>query len=89
MPSVKAARAIAESLFRLYGPEVEVRYFDLGDPAVKLEQAGSLEEIAAARLPLPVLMLDEELLFAGTIVPLRVVATVAAEMRARRKSVVE
>ncbi len=89
MPSAKAARAIAESLFRLYGPEVEVRYFDVGDPAVKLEQAGRLEEIAAERLPLPVLMLDEELLFAGTIVPLRVVAAVAAEMRAHLNAVVE
>ncbi len=89
MPSAKAARAIAESLFRLYGPEVEVRYFDVGDPVVKLEQAGRLAEIAAERLPLPVLMFDDEILFAGTIVPLRVVATVAAEMRARSKPVIE
>jgi len=89
LPSAKAARAIAESLFRLYGPEVAVRYFDVGDPVVKLEQVGRLAEIAAERLPLPVLMLDDEILFAGTIVPLRVVATVAAEMRARSKPVIE
>jgi len=89
LPSAKAARAIAESLFRLYGPEVEVRYFDVADPVVRLEQAGTLEEIVADGLPLPVLMLDGEIWFAGTIVPLRVVATVAAQLRDRNQRVVE
>jgi disulfide oxidoreductase YuzD len=85
VPSAKAAVAIAESLFRLYGPEVVVRYHDVGDPIVACEHAATLLEFAQDRLPLPVVTLDDDVIFAGTINPLRVVEAVAMELH-RSKS---
>lgn len=77
MPSAKAAAAIKASLGRLYGPEVEVRYYNVGDPEVARAHAKLLAELELERTPLPAIFLDDELLFAGAINPLRVVGAVA------------
>lgn len=84
MPSAKAAEAIAQSLWRIYGPEIEVRFRDAGDPDIEVERLDRLADIDAEDAPLPTLLLDGELLFAGTINPLRVVAAVAERMLGRR-----
>ena len=83
MPSAKAAEAIRASLGRLYGAEVVVHYYDVGDPVVAREHADLLSELALERVPLPAILLDGVLISAGTIDPLRVVATVA-EVRQRQ-----
>ncbi len=83
MPSAKAAAAIKASLGRLYGAEVEVSFFDAGDPRVAAEHATLLEELWIEGLPLPVVLLDGVVVFAGAINPLLVVAAVA-EARQRR-----
>jgi disulfide oxidoreductase YuzD len=83
VPSAKAAEAIRASLGRLYGAEVEVHYYDVGDPVVAGEHANLLSELALERVPLPALLLDGVLISDGTIDPLRVVATVA-EVRQRQ-----
>ena len=80
MPSAKAAEAIAASLWRMYGAEVEVRFRDAGNPQVEAERIDLLETLGAVGAPLPTIVLDGELLFAGAINPLRVVAAVAARM---------
>ena len=77
MPSVKAAAAIAASLRRLYVGEVEVNYYDVSDPEVAEAHAEVLAMLAADRAPLPVVLLDGTILFAGAVNPLRVVAAVA------------
>jgi hypothetical protein len=84
VPSAKAAAAIAESLFRLYGPVVAVHYHDLGDPLVARDHAATLDEFARDGLPLPIVTLDDDLLFAGSINPLRVVEAVATELHRRK-----
>ena len=81
MPSAKAAEAIRASLGRLYGAEVEVHYYDVGDPIVAGEHADLLGELALECAPLPAILLDGILIATGTIDPLRVVATVAAARR--------
>ncbi len=83
MPSAKAAAAIRASLGRLFGSEVGVYYYDAADPAVVTTHAGLFADLAAERLPLPVVLLDGDVIFSGTIEPLRVVAAVA-EARQRR-----
>lgn len=80
MPSSKAAEAIAQSLWRIYGPAVEVRFRDAGEPDIEAERLERLADIGAEDAPLPTLLLDGELLFAGVINPLRVVAAVAERM---------
>jgi hypothetical protein len=77
VPSAKAADAIQASLRRLYGAEVEVHYYDVGDPVVAREQADRLDELSLERAPLPAILLDGILIYAGTIDPLRIVAAVA------------
>ena len=57
---------------------MEVRYYDVANPEVAVEHALLLEELATERIPLPAILLDGDLLFAGTINPLQVVAAVAA-----------
>ena len=84
MPSAKAAGAIRASLGRLYGTEVEVHYYDVGDPVVAGEHADLLGELALERAPLPAILLDGILIYSGTIDPLRVVAAVAAARRRKR-----
>ena len=81
MPSAKAAEAIRASLGRLYGAEVEVHYYDVGDPIVAGEHADLLSELALERASLPAILLDGILIATGTIDPLGVVATVAAARR--------
>lgn len=80
MPSVKAAEAIAASLWRMYGAEVEVHFRDTSDPGVEAERAALLDMLGANGAPVPTIFLDGDLLFAGAINPLRVVAAVAARM---------
>ena len=80
MPSAKAAEAIAQSLWRIYGPEVEVRFRDASDPQVEAERLEQLADLDADRAPLPTVLLDGEVLYAGAINPLRVVAAVAERM---------
>src|SRR3712207_7663635 len=53
---------VRASLGRLYGTEVEVRYLDVSDPAVASLQADLLAELDAERLPLPVVLLDGDIL---------------------------
>jgi hypothetical protein len=77
MPSSKAAEVIAASLHRLFGAEVETRYFDVSDPAIAAAHADLLDQLAIERIPLPAVLLDGELLFSGAIEPLWVVAAVA------------
>ncbi len=83
MPSAKTAEAIRASLGRLYGPEVEVHYYDVANPAIAHQHANLLDEWLLERIPFPVVMLDGAIVYAGTINPLRVVATVAAARRRR------
>ena len=80
MPSAKAAEAIAASLWRMYGAEVEVRFRDAGDPGVEAERAEQLSTLGFEGAPLPTILINGELLFAGAINPLRVVAAVAERM---------
>jgi len=84
LPSAKAATAIKASLHRLYGSEVEVQYYDVSDPEVAEAHAALLEELATERVPLPAILLDGDLLYAGSINPLRVVAAVAAVYQTSR-----
>jgi hypothetical protein len=81
LPSVKAAEAIAQSLWRIYGPKVEVRFRDAGYAEIEAERRDRLTELGAEGVPLPTLFLDGELLYAGAINPLRVVAAVAEHMQ--------
>ena len=81
MPSAKAAAAIKASLGRLYGSEVEVRYYNVGDPEVARTHADLLADLDLERTPLPAVFLDGALLFAGAINPLRVVGAVADARR--------
>jgi hypothetical protein len=81
MPSVRATAAAAESLQRLYGARVAVRYHDLADRAVQERHADLLEHLRAEGYPLPVTFLDGEILFAGGLQPLKLVAAVAARLQ--------
>ena len=56
---------------------MEVRYYNVGDPAVAEAHAALLEELSTERIPLPAIFLDNDLLYAGSINPLRVVTAVA------------
>lgn len=85
MPSSKAANAIAASLGRLYGAAVDVRYYDLSDPAVRAAHDEQLAELREQQLPFPVVLLDNNLLYAGAINPLRVVAAVAQAIARRNE----
>ncbi len=83
MPSAKAAEAIAASVERMFGAEIEVRYHDAGDPDVIDAHGSLLEELAGEGIPLPATFLDGELIYAGAINPLRVVVE-GASARQRR-----
>jgi disulfide oxidoreductase YuzD len=77
LPSSKAVTIIRESLGRLFGSQVDVQYYDVGDPNVAAQHAALLSELADERLPLPLVLLNGTVIAAGSIDPLRVVATVA------------
>jgi hypothetical protein len=85
LPSAKAAEAIAASLWRIYGPEVEVRFRDAAEPEIEAERVELLSEVGSEGAPLPTIFLDGELLFTGVINPLRVVAAVAERMLEHRQ----
>ncbi len=80
MPSVRAAEAAAASLARLYGPRVELRYHNVDDLSVQQQQQATLDYFAAEEWPLPVTLLNGELLFVGGLQPLKLVAAVARAM---------
>lgn len=79
MPSGKAAEATAHSLGRLYGDQVAVDYYTAADPAVQELMAAADE----AGWPLPLALLNEEILFAGGVQPLKLVAAVARYLEQR------
>jgi hypothetical protein len=64
----------------MYGAEVEVRFRDAGDPGIEVERAELLSTLGFECAPLPTILINGELLFAGAINPLRVVAAVAERM---------
>ncbi len=51
LPSVKATAALQQSLGRMYGDAVAVRYHDVDDPT--LAQDELLQYVREERLPLP------------------------------------
>lgn len=85
MPSSEAASAIAASLGRIYGSAVQVRYYDLRDAEVRAAHSEIIADLHEQRLPLPAVFLDHQLLYTGTINPLRVVAAVAEAVERRAK----
>jgi disulfide oxidoreductase YuzD len=84
LPSVKAAAAIKASLGRMYGAAVRVCYYDTSQPDVQAEHHELLAALREDRLPLPAVVLDGQILYAGTVNPLRVVAAVAQEWQRRQ-----
>lgn len=77
MPSLEAAAAIRAALNRMYGQRIQVRYYDVAQPEVRAAHADVLNVLHDDHVPLPAILLDNRLLFAGTINPLRVVGAVA------------
>ena len=77
MPSSEAAAALRESLSRIYGPAIELRYYNLNDPEITADHAETIAELREHGLPFPAIFLDGELLSAGSINLLRVLAAVA------------
>lgn len=78
MPSVKATMFSTQSLERLYGSRVVVQYHDVDDPAVRAEHSAWLDYFNQEDWPLPVTLLDGEVLFVGGLQPLKLVAAVAS-----------
>jgi len=76
VPSSEAAAALGQSLSRIYGPEIALRYYDLNDPEVQTAHAETIAELRQDRLPFPAIFLDGELIYAGAINLLRVLAAV-------------
>ena len=76
MPSSEAAAALEQSLSRMYGPAIALRYYDLNDPEVQTAHAETIAELREDRLPFPAIFLDGELIYAGAINLLRVLAAV-------------
>ncbi|HEY0735872.1 MAG TPA: DUF1462 family protein [Herpetosiphonaceae bacterium] len=76
MPSSEAAAALRQSLSRIYGPAIALRYYDLDDPQMQAAHAETLADLRDNRLPLPAIFLDGELIYAGAINLLRVVAAI-------------
>lgn len=84
MPSSEAAAALRQSLSRIYGPAIEMRYYDLDDPQVQLDHAETLTELRDSRLPLPAIFLDGELIYAGAFNLLRVMAAIGRAYQHQR-----
>lgn len=78
---MEATAAIRASLQRLFGSRIEVRYYDIAQPEIRAAQAEALAMIADDRVSLPAIFLDSQLLFAGSINPLRVVGAVVEALR--------
>lgn len=57
-----------------------VRYRTVDDPAVQAEYAPLLAHFAEEHWPLPVALLDGEVLFVGGVQPLKLVAAVAERL---------
>ncbi len=74
---MEASAAIRASLRRIYGAAISVGYVDAGQPDLAPAHAEELAALRAEGWPLPLVVLDGEVLFAGAINPLRVVAAVA------------
>lgn len=62
-----------------------MRYYDLRDDDQRAAHAELIAELHEQRLPLPAVFLDNQLLYAGAINPLRVVAAVAEAIERSRK----
>lgn len=77
MPSAKATAAAAASLARLYGPTVQVRFYNVNDPEVASEHATTLVYINEEDFPLPVTFINGAVMFVGGLQPLKLVAVVA------------
>jgi hypothetical protein len=61
----------------LYGSTVQVYYHDVKASSIGAEHQGMLQYLQDERLPLPAVFLNGQLLYAGLINALRVVADVA------------
>jgi disulfide oxidoreductase YuzD len=83
MPSSEAAAALQASLGRIYGPAIRVCYYDISVPQIRAEHADTIAALRADELPFPVVLLDGQVLYAGAINPLRIVAAVAQEYERR------
>lgn len=81
MPSSEAAAALRESLGRIYGPAIAVRYYNLSDPGIAADHAETIAELREDGLPFPAIFLDGALISAGSINLLRILAAVARAHR--------
>lgn len=61
----------------MYGPRVQVDYYDVTQPEIRAAHADVLSALREDRLPLPAILLNGHVLYTGAINPLRVVAAVA------------
>lgn len=77
MPSAKAAAALQQSLGRMYGDTVQIRYYDVAEDGASHREA--TEFVHEEGLPLPVVLLNGRLLYAGTLDLLRIAIDVAEE----------
>jgi hypothetical protein len=80
MPSARAAEAARQSLNRLYGAAIELRYHDMDDEAERADHAEELALFAEEGWRLPVTLLNGEVLFVGRLQPTRLVSAVAQEL---------
>ena len=76
MPSSEAAAALDQSLSRIYGAAIALRYYDLNDPQIQTDHAETIAALREEGLPFPAIFLDGELIYAGAINLLRIVAAV-------------
>ncbi len=80
---MKAAAAIQESLGRMYGSAVQIRYHPC-DRHMGAEDSAVLQFLRDEQLPLPAVFLNGELLYAGSINPFKIVMDVARAWQHRR-----
>jgi disulfide oxidoreductase YuzD len=83
VPSSEAAAALQSSLSRIYGPAVEVRYYDISDPRVQAAHGEIIMSLHEDRLPFPAVFLDGQLISAGAINLLRTLTAVAQAQQRR------
>ena len=83
MPSSEATAALHSSLGRIYGPAVEVRYYDISDPQIQAAHGEIITALRADQLPFPAIFLDGELICAGAINLLRILAAVVQAQQRR------
>lgn len=76
---------IRESLARLYGAAISVEYYDAAEAEQLPDHAATLAALRAEQLPLPLVLVDHEVWFAGSIQPWQVVAAITSAWQRQQR----